>query len=1205
MHLLCRNFNFMIPYMDIYDEKQSDSKVLHRPADSSLWAQTGADAMNYVEERVKEMNIEKEQNELGRYKSFMEERRKSMIVPPRTNCAILDTVVVSRPSSALQEEKKSELEEEPTLDAIESVIDPEEELLHERLDELGKTKKKLNKLVDYVQGVANRKIIGAWDMLKETYKQSSTFEVVINEKSQKPMQIKTLPIENIVTLLASPEIQLNKSEIESMCTKLDLPSNDIAKVRRLSAMNIARNVTINEGVRELCDAEIDNIRKDFKEKYVNIVQLKSSVFPDDPALLEFEMKMIEKEKIAKRMIEDEENKKKLAYAEIVEQRRLKGIEDFQRALDQLQYSRGLMTPPREYMLREVIGYAQHVLSAQEAASMTVIDPAIIRSLGPQAFEFSGDQKCFPNLASMGSFLEEAGQSFDGSEMQTSPLSPSRRPASGSQFRTNLKGVTAEQLLEMKSKPPLKLHTPEIVMKLLFDAVSLGKGLNGVSFKDVIELVQCFATTRIQAFFRCHTKRWRFDKARKCWKKAFSATKGRVFTAWAQESRKIGELKRKCMRKVVAWRFFAKRLQERQHYFKQCYWPFHVWRRSVLKSSTVKQKTKFLCGRVMPTLITMRTFRAWRDLVKSENFYTKRAKLFRQNRLNKEKRDSYFWLKYWVIRRKRLRHNWLHEGLTMKRKFDDLCVKRPFQVWYSWIQLKKRLNSSIRANCSLFRSFIFPNKGFECDREIHFISPEPSIMSDIKPKSSSSSITTRTKDSSKGKKKKKKRKSIKDDPGFLQMVQTYGKRKPLKFDKFKEFKWSMKQVRYDIESDEEVHDNAFPVESLLNDMFSRPTSKASRRPSAVGAIIRPPGSNSRPGTSEDFSLPGTAEESRKGSRRSSRPVNIVLGEVNMFAEEKLEDGESVGTCASSISKTDEEPTYNTVSEMLKKVFDQQKIKIADYDPISIFYRIKPVTVQNIAVVQTFMDDVETGALIESAFRYHRWAMRAFRNLQRFAKIQINFRKGLRKKRHERLRFVFKVLNDNLNRSISADITFSVTEQLINEARIAKVDKFARRRELTDAIKAYNERQIELERMRIQAFKASLRNSSTAATKGSGRTSANSSRAQTPATGLLATGSAVDEKESFFADDSLVSVGNFQNLSTASADSRSATPSQEKRQKPPKSGGGRRNIVQVSVRKPGSRGTVRSREGDSSSGYSVSCSLGNETAAGSEFGSNLVI
>ena len=282
---------------------------------------------------------------------------------------------------------------------------------------------------------------------------------------------------------------------------------------------------------------------------------------------------------------------------------------------------------------------------------------------------------------------------------------------------------------MKLKPRLSLCGEVVVMALLTDAVAVGKGLNGVSFKDVVELVQAFSTTEIQTFFRCHTKRWRFEKARNCWKKAFSATKGRVFGAWAAEARKMGLLKQYCMRKIIVWKFYTKRLKERRFNFKQCFWPFYVWRRSVLASTTTKQKTKFLCGRVFPTLIMMRIFRAWAVYAMGEAFYTKKAEGFKRAKLTTNFRDSFLWLRYWTHRRKHLRRQWFREGLTMKRKFDDRCVKRPFQVWYAWIRIKKSINTSVRANSSLFRSFALSSRPFVEDREVFYISANSSVLGD--------------------------------------------------------------------------------------------------------------------------------------------------------------------------------------------------------------------------------------------------------------------------------------------------------------------------------------------------------------------------------------------------------------------------------------------------------------------------------------------
>lgn len=1122
--------------MDIYDENLSDSKVVRRPPRNSLWAQTGDDDMAYIEDSTKEFNAKKIEAEIQRYNSYMKLREEYVVIPPRlgTNC---NAEIVSHPTSAARKPSPEPEKFEP-VEAIESVVVTEQMIFEENVEKIGKTKKKLNLLVEYARGHANRKIIGAWDIVLEEFKQSSDYDIVLVPGSQKPVKIKTLALVKLVTLLAGPEIQFKKQEIESLCDKFDIPVDVQHRVRRLSAMHITKEATTNLPLKMRCDDEINTLMKDFKDHMISKTALEKAVFPDDPERLKFELEMIEREKIAKRMIEDEENKKKIAYAEIIEQRRLRSIDDWQRALSTLQYPRGPLTPQREYVFREVIEYSRYVLSVQEEASMTIIDPAIISNLGNDVFGFDDDKReIVPSL-------ETISLSFDENEVgMPSPQTPSQKnPVDASRFRTNLRGLSPEQLTEMKGKPRLKLMSDVSIIQLLTDAVALGKGLNGVSFKDVIELVQAFAATRIQTYFRCHTKRWRFEKARKCWKKAFCATKGRVFGAWATEARKIGTLKRYCMRKIVVWKFYVKRLKERQYYFKQCFWPFFVWRRTVLASTTTKQKTKFLCGRLVPTLITMRIFRAWSKYAVEESYYTKKAQGFINKKQAGNFRDSFHWLKYWAARRKNLRRQWLKEGLTMKRRFDDQCVKRPFQVWYSWVQLKRRLNSSIKANCSLFRTFVLPNKEFVSDREITWVTPEPSLMeSNTGSKQSMKSRRSTIKPGSKGSQRKKSRLTQRSLSAVA--VKVIGKRKALKIDPFKEFSWSEKQIAYDIDNseDDEPPENFFPRDSQLCEMFSRPNSMQTSRP-GTNAGTRPPTSSSHLPTSDGakgvdntkrpsvgnildlFAKPLTpAAEERISGRRATRTGKIVLGDIAAFAQDEVVEDEEISRASSAVPMVVVEEPSRTVSEMIQIAFEEIKIPIPEYDPVALFYRIRPVTVDNIGKVQELMNEVEVGALMETAFRYHRWGIRAFKNLQKFALIRRNARKGLKKKRIERLRFIFKVLCDNLNRSLSADITTSVAEQLINEARLAKVDKFTRRRELTDAIKHYQEHQLQLERARIQALKASLKqNSSMEATAGTEKSSANDSRANTPGVGLRNTGLAalgeftqsIDDKGSLF-------------------------------------------------------------------------------------------
>lgn len=340
-----------------------------------------------------------------------------------------------------------------------------------------------------------------------------------------------------------------------------------------------------------------------------------------------------------------------------------------------------------------------------------------------------------------------------------------------------------------------------------------------------------------------------------------------------------------------------------------------------------------------------------------------------------------------------------------------------------------------------------------------------------------------------------------------------------------------------EEDDEFHSEN-PLSSLNNPMTragtrsacGTPTSRrGSRRPSATGLFGAPPTPTAgrRPSDADAFCVPttptgggeGSAESwmdpstpggSRRGSRRSSAVGKIVLGGGRAFAEASPEELQRMLT---SINDAE----YVSVSEKLMSSFEKRKVELETFDPEAVFYRIRPVTVESISVVQKLLYEAEIAALIEASFRYVRWGVRAFKNLQQHAVICRNLKKGLKKKRTAMLRSVFKILNDNLNRSLSADITTSVTEQLINEARLSKLDKFARRRELTDAIKQYQEHQVKMERERIQAFKASLRQgSSVVATVGNKSISSNNSTVHLAAAGVITSSdnASIDDKDSVF-------------------------------------------------------------------------------------------
>ena len=134
----------------------------------------------------------------------------------------------------------------------------------------------------------------------------------------------------------------------------------------------------------------------------------------------------------------------------------------------------------------------------------------------------------------------------------------------------------------------------------------------------------------------------------------------------------------------------------------------------------------------------------------------------------------------------------------------------------------------------------------------------------------------------------------------------------------------------------------------------------------------------------------------------------------------------------------------------------------FDPVFFFSKTQKNTVSCIIAVNDLLRKAQAEAFIEISLRFHKFGIRCFKNLLTNCRVRKNTRVALKKRRRKVLSLCFTAFMVNLTRSISEDITTSVAMQLINETRSARLDKFARRRMLTDKIIAHREKMLVIER-----------------------------------------------------------------------------------------------------------------------------------------------
>jgi hypothetical protein len=148
-----------------------------------------------------------------------------------------------------------------------------------------------------------------------------------------------------------------------------------------------------------------------------------------------------------------------------------------------------------------------------------------------------------------------------------------------------------------------------------ETVSFGKGLIGVSVRDVVQYLQAYSSIIIQCIYRGYRRRWRYREARSKWMGKNGIIKGRCFTLWVKKSIYRKDIRHCCLRKLIAWRSFVRTAKKRRELFRACHWPFYIWRRYAGHQATAKQKAKFLVNRVVPTVLSMAVFRAWKVRVR--------------------------------------------------------------------------------------------------------------------------------------------------------------------------------------------------------------------------------------------------------------------------------------------------------------------------------------------------------------------------------------------------------------------------------------------------------------------------------------------------------------------------------------------------------------------------------------------------------------
>jgi hypothetical protein len=1045
-------------------------RVSSKPTSNTLWAHSEEEQMDRVELRTIEENKRRKQMEIDRANQIIAAREKA--IADRAALASRQITLVSKVYSApgvagevvldgLATAPSSDIvpqrsEEGADLVSEEAAPLTPMDLLRLKIENIGQTRHALKSLMSHVASHAKKKILSHWELLEHAFRTSELTEIKLVKGPKRkpvPVVVRYLALSDVVRICCSKEMKVERKELAVLLGQINIPESDLDISRRIAAMRVLLELSFNDQMKSLCESELAQLLRIHKEQLLPLEKLKDVVFPKDESELARLLQTIDKEKSAKRMIEEVERARLLEYEAEMERRRLKSINDFESARKIIQYPKGPLAPQREYLLRSVIEYAAYTVAVQEEVKKSSIEPIIMQNIGFDVFYVSNSEK--ENRSTV-AYINQMIRSSEAQiaeglgKSDTSDGVKENRSRSVGALATAVRAGTPNQIVNMKSKE--KLRIAGVVQKLM-GSVALGKGLNGVGFNDVVEMLQAYSSTLIQTNFRCHMKRWRYNSAKRIWRRIFYATKARVFHAWAEDTNKIVMLKKKCWRKIKAWRSFTKSQIKIRAFFRVCFWPFHVWRRYCIASGAVTKKVQFLCGRLLPTYTQLRVFRAWKRFTKNEVHLNQLADGCMKRKASNNILIFFRWYRNWARRRKALRRQWFNRGFSMRRVARDRCTRHFFQIWYSVMELKKAINANIKKGAFAFRNFLLHSIPVQSDRQIirdpkmdraEDDSTIASILSQMQ--SSSSPIkTAKSKTADKFKKnvirgakktKDKKLKSQNSDLSEAKEIIRYGSRKRLIFRSDRDpFLWKMFIPRYDQDDSDSENMN-------LSEGFEA----------------------YRPASAKKVSSRGSSANGTRNTRHSIRATFRDGGSSthmdSLDAESDQVSGrsqvsEDAGTSTSAGGQDDvKQLTHIPYSKtewnhFISPIFEQF-YTIHDpfnrFEPTSTFSTINDDSVAPLAKLYKRFKYTEYFGLIECAMRFHRMGLRAFRNLRNYAVIRKRARIAIRTRRHAIMRAVLESII--VFRAVVDTNTDSVARQIINETRMLRMAKYVERKELID-------------------------------------------------------------------------------------------------------------------------------------------------------------
>lgn len=221
-----------------------------------------------------------------------------------------------------------------------------------------------------------------------------------------------------------------------------------------------------------------------------------------------------------------------------------------------------------------------------------------------------------------------------------------------------------------------------VRECLYACAKDGLGFGGLSAKEIVETCYVYCAERLQAAWRGQVHAKKFARARALWLRVNRESMRHCFRPWAIAARARAALRRRCLRKVVAWRFHVKCVLYRRFLFRSLFWPLHVWRRETRAIVVAKNKAQYVT-RLWRAYTLLRHTRAWRACARKRAGDRRRADAHVAEKLETNiARRLRVWHDY-ASNRRIIRQRWFRRpggGHMLLRRLLGAQLSRALAVW---------------------------------------------------------------------------------------------------------------------------------------------------------------------------------------------------------------------------------------------------------------------------------------------------------------------------------------------------------------------------------------------------------------------------------------------------------------------------------------------------------------------------------------------